>query len=60
MAMRTGKRQSGGRQARQAKRSGQPAALAYITCKIAYYNFLDEEQRAYITQRKEAMPDAWY
>ncbi len=58
--MRTGNRQSGGRQARQAKRSEQPAAPAYITRKIAYFDFLDEELRAYITQRKEAAPDAWY
>ena len=64
MAMRTGNRQSGGRQARQAKLSEQPAALVYITCKFAYYDFLDEdalaatEVQAYTAQRKEAMPDA--
>ena len=66
MAMRTGNRQSGGRQARQAKLSGQPASPAYITHKIAYYDLMDEdalaaiEAQAYITRRKEAMPDAWY
>ena len=60
MAMRTGNRQSGGRKARHAKRSEQPTAPAYINPKIPYYDFLDEEFRAYITQRKEAMPDAWY
>ena len=60
MAMRTANRQSGGRQARQAKLGGQPAAPVYITRKIAHYDFLDEELRAYITQRKEAAPDAWY
>ena len=54
------------RQARQAKLSGQPAASVYIKRKIAYYDFLDEdalaaiEAQAYIAQRKEAMPDAWY
>ena len=64
MEMRTGNRQSGGRQARQAKLSEQPAAPVYITCKIAYYDFLDEdalaatEAEAYTAQRKEAMPDA--
>ena len=64
MAMRTGNRQSGGRQARQAKRSGQLAAPVYITRKIAYYDFLDEdalaaiEAQAYTAQRKEAMLDA--
>tara|TARA_B100000963_G_scaffold151933_1_gene132406 strand:- start:529 stop:711 length:183 start_codon:yes stop_codon:yes gene_type:complete len=60
MAMRTGNRQSGVRQARHAKCSEQPNAPAYITRKIPYYEFLDEEFRTYITQRKEAMPDAWY
>ena len=66
MAMRTGKRQSCGIQARQAKLSGQPAAPVYITRKIAYYDFLEEdalaaiEAQACIAQRKEAMPDAWY
>ena len=59
MAMRTGNRQSGGRQARQAKLSKQPAAPVYITRKIAYYDFLDEdalaaiEAQAYIAQRKK-------
>lgn len=66
MAMRTRNRQSGGIQARQAKLSGQPATPVYITRKIAYYDFLDEdalaaiEEQAFIAQRKEAMPDAWY
>jgi|GEM_PF-1639459 len=66
MAMRTGNRQSGGRQACQAKLSKQPAAPIYITRKIAYYDPLDEdslaaiEAQAYIAQRKEAMPNAWY
>ena len=66
MAMQTGNRQSGGRQSRQAKLSEQPAAPVYITRKIAYYDFLDEdalaaiEEQAFIAQRKEAMPDAWY
>ena len=48
MAMRTGNRQRGGRQARQAKRSEQPSAPAYITRKIAYYDFLDEDALAAI------------
>ena len=48
MALRTGKRQSGGRQARQAKLSRQPAAPVYISCKIAYYDFLDEDALAAI------------
>ena len=48
MAMRTGNRQSGGRQARQAKLSEQPAAPVYITRKIAYYDFLDEDALAAI------------
>jgi trimethylamine:corrinoid methyltransferase-like protein len=58
MAMRTGNRQSGGRQSRQAKLSGQLAAPVYITRKIAYYDFLDEdvqaaiEAQAYTAQRK--------
>ena len=66
MLMLTGNRQSGGRQARQAKLCEQPAAPFYITHKIAYYDFLDEdalaaiEAQAHIAQRKEAMPDAWY
>ena len=66
MAMWTGNRQSGGRQAHQAKLSRQPAAPVYITRKIAYYDFLDEdalaaiEAQAYNAQRKEAMPDVWY
>ena len=66
MAMRTGNRKSGGRQSRQAKLSEQPAAPVYITSKIVYYDFLDEdalaaiEAQAYIAQRKEAMPGAWY
>ena len=66
MAMRTGNRQSVGRQTRQAKLSGQPAAPVYITRKIAYYDFLDEdalaaiEAQAYIAQRKEAILDALY
>ena len=60
----TGNRQSGGRQDRQAKLSEQPAASVYITHKIAYYDFLDEdalaaiEAQAYTAQRKEAMLDA--
>jgi len=64
MAMRTGNRQSGGRQDRQAKLSEQLAAPVYITRKIAYYDFLDEdvqvaiEAQAYTAQRKEAMLDA--
>ena len=64
MATRTGKRQSGGRQDRQTKLSEQPAAPVYITHKIAYYDFLDEdaltaiEAQAYTAQRKEAMMDA--
>ncbi len=66
MAMWTGNRQSGGRQARQAKLSGQPAAPVYIIHKIAYKNRLDEDAlaamvaQAYIAQRKEAMLYAWY
>ena len=58
MAMRTGNRQSGGRQDRQAKLSEQPAAPVYITHKIAYYDFLDEdvqvaiEAQAYTAQQK--------
>ena len=66
MAMRTGNRQSGGRQDRQAKLSEQPAAPVYITRKIAYYDFLDEDElaateaQAYTAQRKEAMPDPLY
>ena len=64
--MRIRDRQSGGRQACQAKLSKQPAASVYITRKIAYFDFLDEdalaaiEAQAFIAQRKEAMPDAWY
>ena len=64
MVTRTGNRHSGVRQARQAKLSEQPAAPVYISHKIACYNFLDEdalatiEAKAYIAQRKEAMPDA--
>ena len=64
MAMRTGNRQSGGIQERQAKLSEQPAAPVYITHKIAYYDFLDEdglaaiEAQAYTAQRKEVMLDA--
>ena len=56
--MRTGNKKSGGRQSRQAKLSEQPAAPVYITCKIAYYDFLDEdvqaaiEAQAYTAQRK--------
>ena len=66
MAMRTGNRQSGGRQDRQAKLSEQPAAPVYITHKIAYFDFLDEdalaaiEAQAYTAQRKEAMLNALY
>ena len=66
MAMWTGNRQSSGRQSCQAKLSEQLAAPVYITRKIAYYDFLDEdalaaiEAQAYIAQRKEAMPGAWY
>ena len=66
MVMRTGNRQSGGRQARQAKLSGQLAAPVYMTRKITYFDFLDGdalaaiEAQAYVAQRKEAMPDAWY
>ena len=48
MATRTGSRQNGGRQARQAKRSAQLAAPAYITRKIGYYDFLDEDALAAI------------
>ena len=48
MAVRTGSRQTGGRQARQAKRSAQLAAPAYITRKIGYYDFLDEDALAAI------------
>ena len=64
MAMRTGNRQSGGRQERQAKLSEQPASPVYITHKIAHYDFLDEdalaaiEAQVYTVQRKEAMLDA--
>ena len=64
MVMRTGKRQSGGRQDRKVKLSEQPAAPVYITHKIAYYDFLAEdalaaiEAQAYTAQRKEAMLDA--
>ena len=43
MAMRTGNRQSGGRQDRQAKHSKQLVAPVYITHKIAYFDFLDED-----------------
>ena len=63
MAMRTGNRQSGGS---QAILSEQTVAPVYITRKFAHYDFLDEdalaaiEAQAYIAQRKEAMPDAWY
>ena len=46
MAMRTGNRQSGGRQDRKAKLSEQPAAPVYITHKIAYNDFLDEDAMA--------------
>ena len=52
MAMQTGNRQSGGRQSRQVKLSEQPAAPVYITRKIAYYDFLDEDALAAI----EAQP----
>ena len=48
MLMLTGNRQSGGIQARQAKLSEQPAGLVYITRKIAYYDFLDEDVLAAI------------
>ena len=48
MATRTGNRQSGGRQSRKAKLSVQPAAPVYITRKIAYYDFLDEDALAAI------------
>ena len=48
MTVRTGNRQSGGIQARQAKLSGQPAAPVYITRKISYYDFLDEDALAAI------------
>ena len=48
MLMLTGNRQSGGRQDRQAKLSQQPAAPVYITHKIAYYDFLDEDVLAAI------------
>ena len=48
MVMRTGNRQSGGRQASQAKLSEQPAAPVYITRKIACYDFLDEDALAAI------------
>ena len=63
MAMLIGSRQSG---VSQAKFSEQPAAPVYITRKIAYYDFLDEdalvaiEAQAHIAQRKEAMPDDCY
>ena len=66
MVMRAENRHSGGRQARQAKLCEQPAAPFYITHKIAYYDFLDEdalaaiEAQAHIAQRKEAMPDDCY
>ena len=55
MAMLIGSRQSG---VSQAKFSEQPAAPVYITRKIAYCDFLDEdalaaiEARAYTAQRK--------
>ena len=48
MAVRTKSRQSGGRQARQIKRSAPRAAPAYITRKIGYYDFLDEDALAAI------------
>ena len=48
MAMRTGNRQSGGSQVRQAKFSAQPAAPVYITSKIFYDDFLDEDALAAI------------
>ena len=66
MVMRTTTRHSGGRQARQAKLSEKPAGPLDITHKIVCYNVLDEdalaaiEAQAYLAQRKEAMPDAWY
>ena len=59
-------RQSSGRQACQAKLSKQSATSVYITRKIAYFDFLDEdalaaiEAQTYVVQRKEAMLDAWY
>ena len=46
--MRTGNRQGGGTQARQAKLSEQPAAPVYITHKITYYDFLGEDALAAI------------
>ena len=48
MAMRTGNKQNGGRQSRQAKLSEKPAAPAYITRKIACCDFLDEDALAAI------------
>ena len=66
MVMRAENRHSGGRQARQAKLGGQPAAPVYIIHKIAYNNSLDEDAlaaivaQAYIAQRKEAVLYAWY
>ena len=48
MAVRTKSRQSGGRQARQIKRRAPRAAPAYITRKIGYYDFLDEDALAAI------------
>ena len=53
MAMRTGNRQSGGIQSSQAKLSEKPAVLALDLA-------MDKELRAHITQRKEAMSDAWH
>ena len=53
MAMRTGNRKSGGRQSRQAKLSEQPAAPVYITRKIAYYDFLDEDALAAIEAKAD-------
>ena len=53
MAMRTGNRQSGGRQSRQAELSKKPAVLALDLA-------IDKELQAHITQRKEAMSDAWH
>ena len=46
-------RQSGGRQACRAKLSKQPAASVYITRKIAYFDFLDEDALAAIEAKAD-------
>ena len=46
-------RQSGGRQACQAKLSKQSATSVYITRKIAYFDFLDEDALAAIEAKAD-------